>query len=26
LQKNNNPPLEYIVGENHLAMIVRKRP
>jgi ATP-dependent DNA helicase RecG len=26
LQKNESPPLEYIVGENHLAMIVRKRP
>ncbi len=26
LQKNGSPPLEYVVGENHLAMIVRKRP
>lgn len=26
LQKNRSPSLEYIVGENHLAMIVRKRP
>jgi ATP-dependent DNA helicase RecG len=26
LQKNGSPQLEYIVGENHLAMIVRKRP
>jgi len=24
LQKNGNPKLEYVVGENHLAMIVRK--
>ena len=26
LLKNGSPTLEYIVGENHLAMIVRKRP
>lgn len=26
LSKNSSPPLEYIVGDNHLAMIVRKRP
>jgi ATP-dependent DNA helicase RecG len=26
LQKNGSPALDYIVGENHLAMIVRKRP
>ena len=26
LLKNESPPLEYIIGENHLAMIVRKRP
>ena len=26
LQKNGSPPLEYVVGENHLAMIVRKHP
>ena len=26
LEKNASPPLDYIVGENHLAMIVRKRP
>jgi ATP-dependent DNA helicase RecG len=25
LQRNGSPPLEYIVGENHLAMILRKR-
>lgn len=25
LEKNGSPPLEYIVGANHLAMIVRKR-
>lgn len=25
LQKNRSPALDYIVGENHLAMIVRKR-
>jgi len=24
LQQNGSPPLDYIVGENHLAMIVRK--
>ena len=26
LQKNGSPKLEYVVGENHLAMIVRKHP
>lgn len=26
LHKNGSPPLEYVVGENHLAMIVKKRP
>ncbi len=26
LEKNGSPPLEYVVGENHLAMIVRKHP
>jgi ATP-dependent DNA helicase RecG len=26
LQKNGSPNLEYVVGENHLAMIVRKHP
>ncbi|MCH7812701.1 MAG: putative DNA binding domain-containing protein [Planctomycetes bacterium] len=26
LEKNESPPLEYFIGENHLAMIVRKRP
>ena len=26
LQKNGSPTLEYVVGQNHLAMIVRKRP
>ncbi len=25
LRKNGSPPLRYIVGENHLAMIVEKR-
>jgi ATP-dependent DNA helicase RecG len=25
LERNGSPPLEYIVGENHFAMIVRKR-
>jgi len=26
LEKNGSPRLEYVVGENHLVMIVRKRP
>lgn len=26
LRKNGSPELDYIVGDNHLAMIVRKRP
>ncbi|MHB1157626.1 MAG: RNA-binding domain-containing protein [Phycisphaerales bacterium] len=26
LRKNGSPPLDYVVGENHLAMIVSKRP
>jgi len=26
LKKNGSPPLEYVVGENHLVMIVRRRP
>ncbi len=26
LQKNGSPKLEYVVGENHLAVIVRKHP
>lgn len=26
LRKNESPPLEYVLGENHLAMTVRKHP
>ena len=25
LSKNGSPPLEYVLGENHLAMIVKQR-